>query len=132
MGFLEGLARGLKGDIEDRKIISIANDEDDELLSSNYRKTGLDHSLSNNGWYKCIKCGNSFRKGDMDIDHIIPKSCGGTNSRYNLQCICKHCNRSKQNDTSDTDADLRRRRKELKKEEKDDLKYLREVRRINK
>ena len=124
MGFLEGFARGMKGSKDDREILSMVNDEDDELLSSDYRKTGLQYASSNNGWYKCVKCGKSFRKGDMDIDHIIPKSKGGTNSRYNLQCICKHCNRSKQDDTSDTGSDLKRRRKELKEQEKEDLKIM--------
>lgn len=51
---------------------------------------------NNNGWYRCVKCGRSFRKGDMDIDHIIPQKYGGSDRETNLQCICKHCNRSKQ------------------------------------
>lgn len=51
---------------------------------------------NNNGWYTCQKCGRKFRKGDMDIDHIIPQKFGGSSSEWNLQCICKHCNRSKQ------------------------------------
>lgn len=61
---------------------------------------------NNNGWYKCIKCGRSFRKGDMDIDHIIPQKYGGRDSVLNLQCICKHCNRSKQASLRDTPKDL--------------------------
>ncbi len=120
MGFFEGLMKGMGN----REVIKISGDEDDELLSNNYRKTGLNYAESENGWYKCVKCGKSFRKGDIDIDHIIPKSKGGTNSRYNLQCVCKHCNRSKGNSTSDTEADLRRRKKELKKQEQKDLKFL--------
>ncbi len=128
MGFLDGLMRGLSGSAGDREILDMVNDEDDELLSSNYRKTGLEHTDSNYGWYKCIKCGKSFRKGDMDIDHIIPRSKGGTNSRYNLQCICKHCNRSKRDDTSETDVDLKRRKRELKEEEKADLEFLKNLR----
>lgn len=63
---------------------------------------------SENGWYKCIKCGKSFRKGDMDIDHIIPKKYGGSDLEINLQCICKHCNRSKQASLRDTPNDLLR------------------------
>ena len=39
---------------------------------------------NNNGWYKCVKCGRSFQKGDMDIDHIIPKKFGGGDSEFNL------------------------------------------------
>ena len=61
---------------------------------------------NNNGWYTCQKCGRKFRKGDMDIDHIIPQKFGGSSSEWNLQCICKHCNRSKQASMSDTPRDL--------------------------
>lgn len=57
---------------------------------------------NNNGWYRCVKCGRSFRKGDMDIDHIIPQKYGGSDRETNLQCICKHCNRSKQASMKDT------------------------------
>ena len=35
-------------------------------------------------------------KRDIDIDHIIPQKYGGSDELYNLQCMCKHCNRSKQ------------------------------------
>ena len=61
---------------------------------------------NNNGWDTCQKCGRKFRKGDMDIDHIIPQKFGGSSSEWNLQCICKHCNRSKQASMSDTPRDL--------------------------
>ena len=127
MGFFDGLAKGYNGSRRDRQILNVVNDEDDELLSQDYRSIAFEHTESNNGWYRCIKCGKSFRKGDIDVDHIVPKSKGGTNSRYNLQCICKHCNRSKRDDISDTEADLRRRKKELKQEEKEDLEFLRRL-----
>lgn len=42
----------------------------------------------------------------MDIDHIIPQSYGGSDFEYNLQCICKHCNRSKQDSLDETAGDL--------------------------
>ena len=92
-----------------------------------YRNTYFDHNDAydnNNGWYKCFKCGKKFRKGDMDIDHIYPKSLGGSNSRDNLQCICKHCNRSKQADVSETAEDLVRRRKEKRIQDKSDREFL--------
>jgi len=103
-----------------RDVVDMYNSESDE----NYRERGLENTQSNRGWYKCVKCGRSFREKDMDIDHILPKSLGGDNSRENLQCICKHCNRSKQDDTSDTMADLRRRKKELREQDRDDREFL--------
>lgn len=46
-------------------------------------------------WYKCQKCHKWFKKDDIDIDHRIPKRQGGTDDLWNLQALCKHCNRSK-------------------------------------
>ena len=83
--------------------------EDTLKATNNYRKTGLETNPSNYGWYTCVHCHKKFRKGSIDIDHIIPKSKGGTNDPTNLQCLCIHCNRSKGNDTTDTRKDLRTR-----------------------
>jgi 5-methylcytosine-specific restriction endonuclease McrA len=54
-----------------------------------------DEKASDNGWYKCAKCGKKFRKADMDVDHTKPRSNGGGDDKANLQLICKYCNRSK-------------------------------------
>nr|WP_300797623.1 HNH endonuclease signature motif containing protein [uncultured Acetatifactor sp.] len=118
MGFLSGFRKGLNYDAVDAYA-----DED----SSQYRKRGLENAESNAGWYKCIKCGKSYRKDDMEIDHILPKSLGGANTRDNLQCICMHCNRSKRADTSETAQDLVRRRKELKEQDKADREFLKKA-----
>jgi hypothetical protein len=40
----------------------------------------------------CAYCGKS---SDISIDHLIPKSKGGTNCADNLIRVCKHCNSSK-------------------------------------
>ncbi len=40
----------------------------------------------------CLAC--SAEK-DLEIDHIVPLSRGGTNEFENLQVLCGHCNRSK-------------------------------------
>lgn len=68
----------------------------------NYRDTYFDKNDSNHGWYTCVQCGRKLRKGDADIDHIIPQYYGGSDSEINLQCLCRHCNRSKQADMSDS------------------------------
>ncbi|MBR1771797.1 MAG: HNH endonuclease [Lachnospiraceae bacterium] len=104
-----------------------SDEVDEEVLEykhPDYRKIGLDNAESNHGWYTCVKCERSFREGDMDIDHIIPQSKGGDSTRYNLQCICKHCNRSKRDDTSETAQDLARRKEELKRQREEDEKIL--------
>ena len=71
-----------------------------------YRENWFKHNESNHGWYTCAKCGKKIRKADVDIDHIIPQKYGGSDSLYNLQCLCKHCNRSKQASMKETLPDL--------------------------
>lgn len=61
-----------------------------------YRESWFGANPSNHGWYTCVRCGKKLRKGDVDIDHIIPQNRGGRDNLNNLQCMCRHCNRSKQ------------------------------------
>ena len=42
---------------------------------------------------KCVYCGAKA----TEIDHVIPRSNGGTNSTYNLVASCKTCNQMKSN-----------------------------------
>lgn len=69
---------------------------------ANYRELWFQNNASNHGWYTCVRCGKNFRKKDIDIDHIIPQNRGGKDNLNNLQCMCQHCNRSKQDDLNFT------------------------------
>ncbi len=71
-----------------------------------YREKWFANNESNHGWYTCAKCGKKIRKADVDIDHIVPQKHHGSDSLWNLQCLCKHCNRSKQASVDDTLPDL--------------------------
>ena len=42
----------------------------------------------------CKCCGSSQ---NLEYDHIVPFSCGGSNEVSNIQLLCKQCNRSKSN-----------------------------------
>ena len=44
---------------------------------------------------KCVYCGAKA----TEIDHVIPRSSGGTNSTHNLVASCKACNQMKSNKT---------------------------------
>jgi 5-methylcytosine-specific restriction enzyme A len=45
--------------------------------------------------YKCVYCGRSSQQIDLEIDHIMPYSKGGSNQIDNLQTLCFDCNRGK-------------------------------------
>ena len=128
MGFFDSLLKGFNGvqqDRENKEIIDLYHDSCE--YDGDYRKKAFENSQSNHGWYTCAKCGRKFRKEDMDVDHIVPQSRGGDNSRYNLQLLCKHCNRSKQASMKDTERDLARRQQELKKQDKEDMDFLKHI-----
>lgn len=64
------------------------------------------------GKYRCVRCGKWFSKKDIEIDHIVPQSkLKGMpkrvkNDMNNLQAMCRHCNRSKQDKMDNTAKDL--------------------------
>ena len=43
----------------------------------------------------CLGCDTHFPFKVMEVDHILPKSRGGTDHVENLQLLCTHCNKSK-------------------------------------
>ncbi len=43
----------------------------------------------------CTGCETHFPFKVMEVDHILPRSKGGTDHPDNLQLLCSHCNRSK-------------------------------------
>ena len=45
--------------------------------------------------YKCLFCGCSAKQVQLEVDHIIPFSQGGSNDPSNLQTLCFDCNRGK-------------------------------------
>jgi 5-methylcytosine-specific restriction endonuclease McrA len=45
--------------------------------------------------YKCVFCGRSPKQVQLEVDHIVPFSKGGSNDLSNLQTLCFDCNRGK-------------------------------------
>lgn len=62
-------------------------------------------------WYRCAHCGkwcgrpgsdnvNIKESERMEVDHIRAWSQGGSDELYNLQPLCRPCNRSKSNNAT--------------------------------
>ncbi len=64
-----------------------------EYQSGDLKDTKLRDFIFQKFNYKCVYCG---KKGE-EIEHIIPKSKGGTNSIKNLTLSCRKCNIAKGN-----------------------------------
>ena len=50
---------------------------------------------------RCNGCRMEFPFKMFDVDHVIPRSRGGTDHLDNLQLLCSHCNRLKGNRTQE-------------------------------
>lgn len=49
----------------------------------------------------CQYCGHKFPRGELNLDHVIPRSQGGTSTWENVVCSCHRCNRKKGGKTPD-------------------------------
>lgn len=48
--------------------------------------------------FSCVYCGANVASGaELEIDHKVPISRGGTNDPHNLQTLCRACNLGKSN-----------------------------------
>ncbi len=78
--------------------------------SQKRRKASTDNGISSRSRYippsvrvsvlhrdgsKCVFCGRTAKQIELEIDHIIPFSKGGSNDLSNLQTLCIDCNRGK-------------------------------------
>jgi|HubBroStandDraft_2_1064218.scaffolds.fasta_scaffold41188_3 hypothetical protein len=45
--------------------------------------------------YTCQECGKLLREHELEFDHVIPKSLGGTSEEHNVRLTCLKCNRKK-------------------------------------
>ena len=46
---------------------------------------------------RCVLCGVGPGEARLEVDHIVPRSKGGSNELTNLQTLCDGCNRGKSN-----------------------------------
>lgn len=66
-----------------------------KLVSENDKRRVLLMTLSRRYGWVCWYCGQQLR-GETHIDHIQPKSAGGSDDESNLALACSFCNLAKQ------------------------------------
>jgi len=44
---------------------------------------------------RCQYCGKGFARSELNLDHVVPRSKGGTSIWENVVCSCHRCNRLK-------------------------------------
>jgi hypothetical protein len=79
-----------------------------ELDSYSFVRAGIWWSVLARDNWTCCSCGRSSKEEGitLEVDHIIPRSKGGTDDLDNLQTLCKKCNIGKSNKDN---TDLRRK-----------------------
>jgi hypothetical protein len=70
-----------------------------ELDSYQFIRAGLWWEILARDNWTCCSCGRSVKEHGitLHVDHIIPRSKGGTDERENLQTLCVKCNIGKSN-----------------------------------
>ena len=63
-----------------------------EAITSSEAKRKWRKSIKEKWNYQCAYCGS---EEDLTLDHITPRSKGGSNRATNVLCACKQCNNSK-------------------------------------
>ncbi len=64
-----------------------------------YKKVALTrHNVFKRDGYSCVYCSS---KEDLTLDHVLPRSQGGTSTWRNLVTACKKCNTEKGDRTPD-------------------------------
>ena len=73
-----------------------------ELDSYSFVRAGKWWAVLARDKWKCLSCGRSAREDRvlLEVDHIIPRSRGGSDDMINLQTLCKKCNIGKSNKDS--------------------------------
>lgn len=84
-----------------RKVVIQELSEDGLITKDDYitkKREPISQQVQDKVWNRdngrCVKCGS---QENLEFDHIIPFSKGGSNTYRNLQLLCQKCNRKKSN-----------------------------------
>ena len=78
------------------------SDVDEQIDYYNIRENRI--SLYERDGYTCYKCGKLLTRWDATLDHILPISRGGKNTKDNLMTCCLLCNSRRRNKEVEIDS----------------------------
>ena len=103
------------------------NDKQYQTQQAQFRKVVLEKYEEEDGWFTCAHCGKRFKKSEVQADHVIPRTNGGSFSIDNGQVLCIKCNQIKNDSEERTDEDLERIYEEKRIGREKDVEFLKYV-----
>jgi hypothetical protein len=92
--------------VKEENVKDIGKNIEINIDESKFVKAGIRWQIFERDDFKCIACGKSANDGAiLHVDHIKPKSKGGSNNMNNYQTLCHLCNIGKSNKS---EIDLRK------------------------
>lgn len=76
-----------------------------EYMKEFNKKVGRRFDILKKYNFTCVYCGRKAPDVQLQVDHIIPKSKGGSDDESNLTCSCWECNLGKSNKLLDSKKD---------------------------
>ena len=86
--------------------------DDDRTETSEYRRVGRTipfntrMRVARRDNYTCQHCGKHLADSEIEFDHIIPVSRGGSSDEHNLRLTCRTCNRRKSDHVDHDDVEV--------------------------
>jgi 5-methylcytosine-specific restriction endonuclease McrA len=81
-------------DIAEAALKMLASSDEKEYVSDS--RDAIPSAVRREVWRrdggKCVRCGS---RKNLEYDHIIPVSRGGSNTARNIELLCETCNRAK-------------------------------------
>ncbi|MEH6357444.1 MAG: HIT domain-containing protein [Pseudomonadales bacterium] len=84
--------------------------------SSGYVSGTIRYEVLKRAKFHCELCGISAQDKALEVDHIIPRNCGGSDDLSNFQALCYSCNAMKR-DRDDTDFRVVRESYDLREDD---------------